>query len=141
MAEEGEVVTITSEIVPVAAEISIQYVQNSYYIIIITIIMNNRQSKERKGCRRTRNPDQWHSEHIKKRGLRINAPCEITSCYKKKCLQSFSVEHLQKLKNDFQQLYYDQQNIYLCGLLHRFKAKKTSGHRSKSNPSTTINGK
>ena len=143
MAEEGEVVTevVTSEVVPVAAEISIQYVQNSYYIIIITIIINNRQSKERKGRKRTRNPDKWHSKHVKKRGLRSNAPCEITSCCKKNCLQSFSVEHLQKLKNDFQQLYYDQQNICLCGLLHRFKTKKTSGHRHNSNPCTTINGK
>ena len=116
MAEEGEVVTevVTSEVVPVAAEISIQYVQNSYYIIIIiTIIINNRQSKERKGRKRTRHPDKWHSKHVKKCGLRSNAPCEITSCCKKNCLQSFSVEHMQKLKNDFQQLYYDQQNISL----------------------------
>ena len=86
--------------------------------------MNNRQSKERKGRKRTRNPDKWHSRHVKKCGLRINAPCEITSCCKKNCLQSFSVENLQKLKNDFLQLYYDQQNIYLCGLLHRFKTKR-----------------
>ena len=55
MAEEGEVVTevVTSEVVPLAAEISIQYVQNSYYIIIITIIINNRQQGEERSQKDT----------------------------------------------------------------------------------------
>lgn len=92
-----------------------------------------------------RNPENWKHKHVKKPGLRKNAPlCDISSlsgCCKKDCLKRFSVTHLNKLREDFEALYYEQQNIYLNGLLHRHETKKTSGHKRKATPTLTSNEK
>ena len=54
----------------------------------------------RRGRKRVRNPASWKSKHVKKKGLRQNAPQVSvddvvgTQCCKKTCLQSFPVEHL-----------------------------------------------
>lgn len=58
-------------------------------------------------------------------------------CCKKKCLQKFGVSHLTKLRENFQTLLYNEQNIYLNGLLHRHKTVRTSGHPRKVNPGTS----
>ena len=87
----------------------------------------------------------WTKKHIKRPGLRKNAPSVDISkplnCCKKECLKSFPQNHLSKLRSHFEGLYYEQQNIYLSGLLHRQKTKKSSGHKRKTNPTLTSNGK
>ena len=93
------------------------------------------------------NPENWKHKHVKKPGLRKNAPhSDISSLLrrcKKQCLTRFSKGHLAKIRSEFEDLYYEQQNIilYLKGLLHRHKTKKTSGHKRKSSPAMTLNGK
>ena len=47
----------------------------------------------------------------------------------------------ESIRQDFQRLFYDEQNIYLNGLLQRHETKKTSGHPRTANPTTTSNGK
>ena len=93
------------------------------------------------GRKRKRNPDVWKVKHVKKPGLRKNSPLlPLTStmkCYKKKCLQGFSVSHLTKLRDNFQTLLYNEQNVYLNGLLHRHKTVRTTGHPRKDNPVTS----
>ena len=97
------------------------------------------------GKKRQRNPDNWSKKHQKRSGLRKNAPLiEISSdmsCCKKKCLQRFSTSHLQNVRSSFQDLFYEQQNIYLNGLLHCKATKKSSGHSRKANPSVSSTGK
>ena len=98
-----------------------------------------------KGRKRTRNPDNWKAKHVKKPGLRKNAPrTEIscsTNCCKKECLKKFSTEHLEKIRKEFEELLYDQQNLYLNGLLQRHQTKKSSGHTRHETPAMTSNGK
>ena len=78
---------------------------------------------------------------MKRPGLRKNSPLvPITTsmkCCKKKCLQNISVSHLNNLRENFQTLVYDEQNIYLNGLLHRHETVKISGHPRKSNAVTS----
>ena len=91
------------------------------------------------------NPENWKHKHVKKPGLRKNAPhsdiSSLSGCCKKQCLTRFSKGHLAKIRSEFEDLYYEQQNIYLNGLLHRHETKKTSGHKRKSSPAITLNGK
>ena len=87
------------------------------------------------------NPDAWKVKHVKKPGLRKNSPLvaltATMTCCKKKCLQNISVSHLTKLRYTFQTLLYDEQNIYLNGLLHRHETVRSSGHPRKDNPVTS----
>ena len=107
--------------------------------------VSDKGEESRTGRKRKRNPENWKKKHIKKPGLRKNSPLLIISndmeCCKRKCLQSFSSFHLNTVSKDFQELFYDEQNIYLNGLLHRRQTKKTSGHPRKPNPVTTSSGK
>ena len=98
-----------------------------------------------KGRKRTRNPENWKKKYMKRPGLRKNAPIvvlsEKTECCKKNCIQKFGIDHLKKLRSAFQELFYDQQNIYLNGLLHCHTTKKSSGHPRKNSPCLSSNGK
>ena len=89
-----------------------------------------------------RNPDSWKVKHVKRPGLRKNSPLvpitASTTCCKKKCLHNISVSHLTNLRENFQTLVYDEQNVYLNGLLHRRETVKTSGHPRKSNPVASL---
>ena len=95
----------------------------------------------RTGRKRKLNPENWKKKHVKKPGLRKNSPSLMISnemeCCRKKCLQTFSSSHLSKVRKDFQELFYEEQNVYLNGLLWRRQMKKTSGHPRKPNPATT----
>ena len=53
----------------------------------------------------------------------------------------FSTEHLLKIRKEFEELFYDQQNLYLNGLLQRHQTKKSSGHTRHETPAMTSNGK
>ena len=101
--------------------------------------------ESRKGRKRETNPENWKHKHVKRPGLRKNAPHldiqSLTKCCKKECLSRFSNSHLSDVRGNFEGLYYEQQNIYLTGLLRRHETKKTSGHKRKLNPTTTLNGK
>ena len=98
--------------------------------------------QKQKGRKRIRNPDNWESKHVKKPGLRKNAPSLtlLQECCKKRCMLSFTENHVQKLRNHFQQLYYEEQNHYLNGLLRRDATKKSAGHEYKSNPEMSSDG-
>ena len=82
---------------------------------------------------------------LKKPGLRKNSPCvpvtNLTECCKKKCVTVFSTAHLQKVRDEFEKLFYENQNVYLSGLLHRKETKKSSGHQRKENPTLSCEGK
>lgn len=84
-------------------------------------------------------------KHVKRAGLRKNAPYHdiscLSGCCKKECFKKFSQQHLSKIRGDFEALNYKQQNIYLNGLLHRHETKKTTGHKRKSNPAVSSSGK
>ena len=67
--------------------------------------------------------------------------CQVAARNFKECFKKISQQHLCKLRRDFESLNYEQQNVYLSGLLHRHETKKTSGHKRKSNPSDSSNGK
>lgn len=101
----------------------------------------------RRGRKRVRNPDSWKSKHVKKKGLRQNAPQVSvddlvgTQCCKKMCLQCFPMEHLVTLRQQFANLTYDEQNLYLTGLMIRKETKKSVGHKRKSNPTLGKFGK
>ena len=101
----------------------------------------------RRGRKRVRNPDSWKSKHVKKKGLRQNAPQVSvddlvgTQCCKKTCLQCFPMEHLVTLRQQFANLTYDEQNLYLTGLMIRKETKKSVGHKRKSNPTLGKFGK
>lgn len=101
--------------------------------------------KSEKGRKRKRNPDNWKKKHVKRHGLRKNSPSEMITnhmeCCQKKCIQIFSVPHLQRMRKHFESMMYDEQNIYLNGLLHRRETKKASGHPRKANPAISVNGK
>ena len=97
------------------------------------------------GRKRQRNPAAWKMKHVKKPGLRKNSPrvqiSELTDCCKKKCLQQFSTSHLAKIRSDFEEMYYEEQNSFLNGTLKRRETKKSSGHSRKDNPAVSVNGK
>lgn len=97
------------------------------------------------GRKRKCNPENWKKKHVKQPALRKNLPLIVISnemeCCKKKYLQTFSSAHLDKVRKDVQELFYEQQNIYLNGLLHRRQTRKTTGHPRKPNPVTTSGGK
>ena len=116
-----------------------------YYSVTKSVPLYSEHEATQKGRKRLRNPDIWKKKHVKKPGLRKNAPCAAISslpeCCKKECLKKFPESHLTKLRTEFEQLYYEQQNIYLNGLLRRHETKKTSGHKRKTNPTLTSNGK
>ena len=101
--------------------------------------------ESRKGRKRVQNPDNWKHKHVKKPGLRKNAPCtdiySLSTCCKKQCLTVLSKSHLAKVRSDFEDMYYEQHYMYLNGLLRRYETKKTSGHKRKANPATTSSGK
>lgn len=62
---------------------------------------------------------------------------------KKKCILRFSTEHLLKLRKYFDSLVslvYDEQNLYMSGLIVKRETKRTVGQKRKSNPSIQ-NGK
>ncbi len=103
------------------------------------------QEEATTGRKRKKNPDNWTKKHVKKPGLRKNSPRirieSLTDCCKKLCVQKFSCSHLEKMRSEFEGLYYEQQNIYLNGLLHRHETKRTTGHSRKSNPTLSSNGK
>ena len=104
------------------------------------------QEKCRVGRKRVQNPDQWTKKHVKKPGLRKNSPrlqiTELTDCCKKKCLQQFSFSHLCEVRDNFESLFYEQQNvIYLNGILKREETKKTGGNQRKANPTLSAGGK
>ena len=86
--------------------------------------------ESRKGRKRTTYPDSWKHKHVKKPWLRKNAPhpdiCSLTVCCRKQCLTLFAKDHLAKIRGEFQDLYYEQQNIYLNGLLCQHETKKTA---------------
>ena len=107
--------------------------------------LSEEREQSRTGRKRQRNPNNWKIKHVKRPGLRKNSPLIVISgemeCCKKKCLQNFSVSHLEKVRSEFQGLFYESQNTYLHGLLHRRQTKKTSGHARKTNPSTSSGGK
>ena len=109
-----------------------------------TVEIPEEHEESRKGRKRVRDPENWKHKHLKKPGLRKNAPhleiSTLSGCCKE-CLKAFSVSHLTKIPNDFEALYYEQQNIYLNGLLHRRETKKTSGHKRISTPTLTPKGK
>ena len=100
-----------------------------------------------RGRKRVRNPDSWKKRHVKRRGLRSNAPQLSTddlvgkTCCKKSCIQQLSAEHLTSLRKHFTTLTYDEQNLYLTGLMIRRETKKSVGHKRKSNPCTGKYGK
>lgn len=83
----------------------------------------------------------------RKAGLRENAPAisieniKSKKCCQKSCIAQFSSEHLLSLRQHFNTLIYDEQNLFLSGLLERKETKKTVGHRRKSNPTIGKNGK
>ena len=80
------------------------------------------------GRKRVQNPDNCKHKHVKRPGLRKNAPVLNSAL-------------LAKVRSDFEDMYYEQQNMYLNGLLRRYETKKTSGHKRKANPATTSSGK
>jgi len=99
------------------------------------------------GRKRVRNPDSWKKKHVKKKGLRCNAP-QVSidnmvgkECCKKVCIQCVPAEHLVTLRQHFSTLTYDEQNLYLTGLMIRRETKKSVGHKRKSIPSVGKYGK
>ena len=84
---------------------------------------NEENEKTQKGRKRKLDPANWKKKHIKTCGLRKNSPSltitEDMECCLKKCLQSIDVSHLQRTRTNFESMLYEEQNIYLNGLLHR----------------------
>jgi hypothetical protein len=62
-------------------------------------------------------------------------------CCKKLCVKQFPIEHLSSLRDHFNSLTYDEQNLYLTGLMQKKETKRTIGHKRKSNPLISKNGK
>ena len=100
-----------------------------------------------RGRKQVRNPDSWKSKHVKKKGLRQNASQVSiddlvgTQCRKKTYLQCFPMEHLVTLQQQFANLTYDEQNLYLTGLMIIKETKKSVGRKRKSNPTLGKFGK
>lgn len=109
--------------------------------------VNAQERPFQRGRKRVRNPDGWKKRHVKRRGLRSNAPQLSTddlvgkTCCKNSCIQHLSTEHLTSLRQHFTTLTYDEQNLYLTGLMIRRETKKSVGHKRKSNPCTGKYGK
>ena len=99
----------------------------------------------KKGRKRLRNPDEWTKKHVKKRGLRKNSPraqlTEDMECCQKACLKQFSAPHLRNLREKFETLYYEEQNLYLVGLIGRHEAKKSVGHARQADTPKFPSGK
>lgn len=64
------------------------------------------------GRKRISNPDNWKVKHIKKKDLRKNAPQKSIStlqwCCKRKCLSYFAIDHLEKIRDEFEQMSYEE---------------------------------
>lgn len=58
-----------------------------------------------------------------------------------KMWKNFTTAHLQKVRDEFGKLFYEHQNVYLLGLLHRKEIKKSSGHQRKEIPTLSQRGK
>ena len=101
--------------------------------------------RTQKGRKRKLDHANWQKKYNKTCGLRKNSPSltitEDMECCCKKCLQTFGVSHLQRTKTNFESMLYEEQNIYLNGLLHRQETRKTSGHPRKTHPATSVNGR
>ena len=72
-----------------------------------------------------KNPDKWTKKHVKRPGLRKNSPRlqidELGDCGKQKCLQKFSISHLNKVRENFESMYYEEQNT---GFSNREKSRE-----------------
>lgn len=100
--------------------------------------------EEQHGRLRLRQPEKWTKKHTKRPGLRKNSPrVDITAveCCKKQCNRMFTPVHLAKIRKDFESMFYEPQNQYLSGFLHRYETKKSSGHCRKENPAISSSGK
>ena len=81
------------------------------------------------GQKRVRNPDSWKKKHVKRKGLRQNAPHMTVEalvsqiCCKKACVQQISAEHLSSIRQYFSTMTYEEQNLYLTGLMIKRKLK------------------
>ena len=79
-----------------------------------------------------------------KPGLRKISPrvdlSNYAECCKKLCIQKFTTSHLNKVRDDFEKLFYEE-HLYLNGVLHRCVTKKSSGHSHKQNPTMSSSGK
>ena len=86
------------------------------------------------GRKRVRDPDSWKVKHVKRTGLRRNAPKisieEVLEkdCCKKSCLRHFSAEHLEALRQHLTTTY-DEQNLYITGLMIRSVVKRRFSSR------------
>ena len=66
----------------------------------------NAETSQR-GRKRVKNPDSWKKKHVKRKGLRQNAPLMTIDdtvgkdCCKKLCIQQISAEHLVSLRQRF----------------------------------------
>ena len=103
------------------------------------------QETSRTGRKRVRNPDKWAKKHVKRPGLRKNSPrlqiADLSDCCRKKCLQQLSPSHLNKIRDIFESMYYEEQNIYLNGILKRREAKKKTWPPKKGLPYSQYKGK
>ena len=80
------------------------------------------------GRKCVRKPDSWEKKHVKKKGLRQNAPqVSIESMAEQSCCRRACMQHRQH----FSTLVYDEQNLYLTGLMIRKETKKSVGHKRK----------
>ena len=77
----------------------------------------------------------------KKKGLRKNAPeISIEEILDKNCCKcAFQNFHKPTVREHFNCLTYDEQNVYLLGLVTRKDTKKSSGHKRKENPAVGKN--
>ena len=101
------------------------------------------QPGQYRGRKCVRNPELWTKKHLKKRGLRQNAPqVAIDVVVEKRCCKkSWYKEFLQNTLHHFSTLTYDEQNLYLTGLMIRKEPKKSAGHKRKSDPVIGRNGR
>ena len=72
---------------------------------------------------------------VKKNSPKIELNSE-TKCCQKECLKRFSTAHLYGLREKFEGLYYDEQNIYLHALIGRQETKKSVGASSSAKSNT-----
>ena len=103
----------------------------------LDVVEDSPELSGRMGRKRTRSPETWTKKFVKGTGLRKNSPLllisEETSCCKKNCLKKFKKAHLEKLRDTFQKLSYDEQNVFLCGHLHSQKTQKVVVIHAKRN--------
>ena len=105
------------------------------------------QAGQHAGRKRVRNPDSWKKKHIKRKGLRQNAPQMTVEalvsqiCCKKACVQQISAEHLSSIRQHFSTMTHEEQNLYLTGLMIKKETKKSVGHKRKSDPKVGKYGK